>query len=124
MSDSILVSTKKVLGISEDYEAFDQDIIMHINSVFSTLDQLGIGPTAGFMIEDKTSTWRDLLGDDLRLNQVRSYVYLRVRLLFDPPATSYLISSLDTQRKEMEWRMSVHRENESYQDPTVTHPDE
>ena len=117
MSNSILTSTKKILGIDESYTAFDLDIITHINSVFVTLNQLGIGPVEGFMIEDATAEWSDFLGTDNRLNSVKSYVYLRVRLLFDPPATSYLADSLLRQANEMEWRLSVNREHNAWTDP-------
>jgi len=81
MSNSILQSTKKTLGLAEDYTAFDQDIIMHINSVFSTLVMLGVGPETGFVIEDETDTWEEFT-TDVRLNSVKSYMYLKVRLLF------------------------------------------
>lgn len=114
---SILNDVKKTLGLEDDYLAFDTDILMHINSVFSTINQLGIGPDAGFMIEDDTPTWDDLLDDDLRLNSVKSYVYLRVRLLFDPPATSYLIEAMRKQVEEFEWRLNVYREETAWVDP-------
>lgn len=117
MSDSILTSTKKVLGIEEAYEVFDVDILMHINSVFSTLDQLGIGPDAGFVVTDKNATWSSFLENDSRLNSVKTYVFLRVRLLFDPPGTSYLIESLRRQAEELEWRLNVYRETQEYEDP-------
>lgn len=107
MSTSILTSTKKILGIEESYTVFDSDIVMHINSVFSTLTQLGVGPSYGFMIEDADAVWSDFLGDDPRLNPVKTYVYLRVRLLFDPPTTSFLIASYQEQIKELEWRLNV-----------------
>jgi hypothetical protein len=109
MTDSILTSTKKILGIDEAYTAFDLDITTHINSVFSTLSQLGIGPVDGFMIVDATEVWEDFF-DDWNLNSIKSYVYLRVRLLFDPPTTSYTITAMNEQVKEMEWRMNVVRE--------------
>jgi hypothetical protein len=110
MSSSILTSTKKVLGISEEYTAFDVDVIMHINSVFTTLNELGIGPVEGFQIEDASTTWEDYLDAEMNFNSVKSYMYLRVRLLFDPPNTSYLINALKEQAKEMEWRLNVVRE--------------
>jgi hypothetical protein len=109
MSNSILQSTKKTLGLAEDYTAFDQDIIMHINSVFSTLVMLGVGPETGFVIEDETDTWEEFT-TDVRLNSVKSYMYLKVRLLFDPPSTSFVLSALQEQIKELEWRMNVYRE--------------
>lgn len=117
MSNSILNSTKKILGITDDYTAFDVDIITHINSVFSTLNQLGIGPLEGFMIEDDVPEWDDFLGGDLRLNNVKSYMYLRVRMLFDPPTTSYHISALREQVQELEWRINVQRESTGWSDP-------
>ncbi len=105
--DSILSSTKKMLGIEEDYDVFDLDIILHINSVFSTLYQFGVGPATGFFIEDKTKTWTDFLGSDsFDLNMVKSYMFLRVRLLFDLPTTSFAIEAMKEQVKEYEWRMT------------------
>lgn len=114
---SILDSIKKVLGLESDYTAFDPDILMHINSVFSTLNQLGIGPEAGFMIEDSTPTWDAFLGDNLKLNAVKSYVFLRVRMLFDPPQTSFTIDAMKTQIQELEWRLNVERESTGWVDP-------
>ena len=119
MSDSILNSTKKVLGIDADYTAFDLDVMMHINTVFTTLVQLGIGPVNGYMIEDAAATWDDFLGEDLNLNSVKSYVYLRVRILFDPPATSFTIEAMQKQIQELEWRLNVHRENLSWAQPAT-----
>lgn len=113
LSNSILTSTKKILGLDESYTAFDLDVITHINSVFTTLHQLGIGPVEGFMIEDSAPIWADFLGDDPRLNAVKTYVYLRVRLLFDPPATSFTITAFEKQIQELEWRLNVHREFEA-----------
>ena len=110
-TDSILDSTKKILGIEADYPAFDLDIITHINSVFFTLQQLGVGPEGGFAIEDNTKTWTQYLGvGALNFSAVKSYVYLRVRLMFDPPATSFAIDSLKKQAEEFEWRLNVQRE--------------
>jgi hypothetical protein len=110
-TQSILTSTKKILGIDESYTAFDLDVLVHINSVFSTLNQLGIGPDEGFMIEDADDTWDTFLGNDPRLNSVKTYVYLRVRLLFDPPTTSYMIDALKNQVLELEWRLTIAAEN-------------
>lgn len=119
-NDSILNGTKKILGIGAEYDAFDLDIITHINSVFSTLEQLGVGPEEGFMIMGDDETWTDFLGEDKRLNAVKSYVYLRVRLLFDPPANSFLVASLDEQRKELEWRLNVVREEDKWELPKIS----
>ncbi|ADD81012.1 virion structural protein [Rhodococcus phage ReqiPoco6] len=105
--ESILTSTKKVLGIDAEYDAFDLDVKMHINSAFATLNQLGVGPEEGFMIEDETATWGDFIGVDKRLNSVPTYVYLKVRLAFDPPSTSFVIESQKKQLEELEWRLNV-----------------
>lgn len=117
METSILTGIKKLLGIPEDYEVFDFDVITHINSAFSTLTQLGIGPPTGFMIEDDAAEWADFLEDDTQYNAVKTYVALRVRQIFDPPSTSYLITAFNEQIKELEWRLNVHREETGWVDP-------
>lgn len=116
-STNILDDTKKILGIDAEYTAFDLDVVTHINTVFANLQQLGIGPTEGFMIEDTTSKWEEFLGTDKNLNPVKTYVYLRVRMLFDPPTTSFHLASLDEQRKELEWRLNVYREEDAWTSP-------
>jgi hypothetical protein len=109
--DSILTSVKKVLGIDEEYVAFDVDILLYINSVLAVLNQIGVGPTNGFQIEDKTATWTQFLaGDETRLNNVKGLVCLRVRLLFDPPATSFAIKAIEDQIREHETRLYIDRE--------------
>lgn len=113
MTTSILNSTKKILGISEDYDVFDLDIMTHLNSAFSTLQQLGVGPIEGFMIEDDVPTWDTFLGSDNRLNAVKTYVYLRVRLLFDPPTVGFVLTALKEQQQELEWRLNVAAETVS-----------
>lgn len=110
MEDSILISTKKILGISDEYTVFDLDIITHINASFAVLSQLGIGPTNWFSIEDETDLWSDFLPNGNLLSMTRTYIFLKVRLLFDPPTTSFLLSAMENQIKEYEWRMSVFRE--------------
>lgn len=117
METSILNSIKKILGLAPDYTVFDVDIILHINSVLTTLTQLGIGPGEGFMIEDDSVTWEQFIADDLELNSVKTYVFLRVKMLFDPPQTSYLISAANDQIRELEWRLNVHREGLMWNDP-------
>lgn len=121
MTNSILNSTKKVLGLDESYTVFDVDVLMHINSVFSTLNQLGLGPAAGFSIEDDVPTWSDFIGADDRLSSVKSLMYLKVRLLFDPPTTSFHIAAMKEQIQELEWRLNVVREDDEWVDPE---PDE
>jgi hypothetical protein len=112
MEASILNSTKKILGVAETYTAFDLDIITHINSAFAVLSQIGVGPADGFAIEDATPVWTDF---DVSLNQlsiVRTYIFLKVGMLFDPPTTSFLIEAKNNQIKEFEWRLNVFREND------------
>lgn len=111
--ESILTSVKKVLGIPEYYEHFDQDILLHLNSVMSILHQLGVGPENGFVVEDDSTTWSDLFDGDIDTNKmtyVKSYVCLRVRLLFDPPASSGAIDAMERQMRELEWRITVTRD--------------
>ena len=110
MEESILKSTKKILGLADDYTAFDLDVITHINAAFSILDQLGVGPEGGFFIQDDTDLWTDYVAPPNQLNLIKTYVYLKVRLLFDPPPTSYLISAATDQIKEYEWRLNSFRE--------------
>ncbi len=110
MESSILNSTKKILGIDANYTAFDLDIITHINSVFSGLSQLGVGPILGFSIEDASANWEDLSLPQNQLSMVRTYIYLKVRMLFDPPATSFLIEAMNNQIQEHEWRLGVFRD--------------
>lgn len=107
MNNSILNSIKKLLGISEDYEHFDQDIIIHINSVFMILNQLGVGPDECFSINDKSSNWEDFIKDSNKLESIKTYIYLRVRLLFDPPTSSYVTNIIKESINEYEWRLNV-----------------
>ena len=108
--ESILTSIKKLLGITEDYEHFDADIIMHINSVFMILNQLGVGPKEGFSISDETATWNDYLPDGSNLEAVKSYIHLKVKLLFDPPLSSSVMESMQHMISELEWRLNVQAE--------------
>ena len=110
MNNSILLSTKKILGIAEDYTAFDLDIITHVNSALSTLHQLGVGPADGFMINGEDERWEDLLGTDPAFNLVKSLVYLKVRMIFDPPQTGYLVEALKEEVRQLEWRINARRE--------------
>ena len=107
--ESILTSIKKMLGISEDYTQFDEDIVRHINSVFLTLTQLGVGPETGFVIEDDTSTWADFVPEvnAAQLHAIKSYIYMKVKLMFDPPLSSAVIEAMNRQIAEFEWRLNV-----------------
>lgn len=117
MEDSILKSVKNALDVGEDYTVYDGRIIMHINSVFSTLQQLGIGPIEGFQIEDDSALWSEFLLGDPRLNNVKTYVTLRTRMLFDPPTNAYWVTAMQDQIKELEWRMNVYVEHTGWTDP-------
>lgn len=112
--DSILTSIKKPLGIEEEYEQFDQEIILHINSALMTLTQLAVGPKEGFIIENKFPTWKDFIGNRKDLEAVKTYVYLKTRLVFDPPQMGYLIDAITKQITELEWRLNVQVEGETY----------
>ena len=105
--NSILTSIKKLLGISEEYTQFDEDIIMHINTVFLNLTQLGVGPEEGFVIEDDVASWEDFINDNAQLQAVKTYVYLKVKLLFDPPLSSSVIESMNRMIAELEWRLNA-----------------
>lgn len=112
VTDSVLTSVKKMLGIIEEYEDFDSDLIMHINSVFSILTQLDVGPSKGFMIEDKNTTWNDFVSDESKMMLVKSYTFLKVKLLFDPPLSSAVLECYKKQIDEYEWRLNVLAEND------------
>ena len=105
--DSILTSIKKLLGIAEEYTQFDEDIIMHINTVFLNLTQWGVGPEEGFAIENDAASWEDFINDNIQLQAVKTYVYLKVKLLFDPPLSSSVIESMNRMIAELEWRLNV-----------------
>jgi hypothetical protein len=127
VAGSILDDVKKVLGLDPTYTAFDPDIILHINTVFNTLNQLGIGPVGGYMIVDNTATWDAFIGTDILLNSVKTYIYLRVRMVFDPPASGFALDAFKEQIRELEFRLNVKREGESWTDPnpaTTPPPDE
>lgn len=105
--DSILTSIKKLLGIEEDYTQFDTDIIIHINSALAVLTQLGVGPSGGFLIENKNALWTDFVYGTNNLEMIKSYVYLKVRLLFDPPTSSAVMEAMNRSVSELEWRINV-----------------
>lgn len=116
MNQSILTSIKKMLGMTEDYEPYDPVIIMHINSVLMILNQLGVGPSKGFTISDKTSTWSDFIREDKKLESVKSYVYLKVKLLFDPPLQSTVMEAMNRMVNELEWRLNAEAESSGKED--------
>ena len=110
VENSILISIKKLLGIDKDYVQFDQDIIININSALMSLMQLGVGPQSGFKIRGEEETWNDFIGERIDFESVKTYVYLKVRLTFDPPQSSYLIENIKEQLKEIEWRLNFQAE--------------
>ena len=115
-SNSILYSIKQMIGgvIADADEAFEIDLIIHINTALSILSQLGVGPKGGFSIEDDTATWSDFIGDNPLLSAIKSYVYIRTLLLFDPSRfNTGLINALETKAKELEWRLNVAVETPS-----------
>ena len=105
--NSILTSVKKMLGIAEEYTHFDDDLIMHINSVFSVLTQIGVGPSEGFRIEDESDTWKEFTSNKLALDSVKTYMYQKVRVIFDPPVSSAHLTALNESIKELEWRLQL-----------------
>jgi len=112
MEDSILTSIKKLLGISAEYTHFDTDIIIHINTVFMTLNQLGVGPSEGFRIEDDAAIWDDYIETDDNLDAVKTYIYLKVKLIFDPPLNSSVAETMKQAISEYEWRLNIQAESE------------
>ena len=113
--ESILTSIKKLLGIAEDYEHFDQDIIMHINTVLAILTQLGVGPETGFSIADKSTKWNEFVSNKLYYEPVKTYVYLKVKLLFDPPQSSIVLEATNRTISELEFRLNAAAETKSLQ---------
>lgn len=109
--DSILTSVKKMLGITEECKDFDPDIIMHINTVLMILTQLGVGPEEGFYIEDDTSFWDDFVKDLSKLEAIKTYVYMKVRLMFDPPTSSSAMEATNRIIDELEWRLNIAGES-------------
>lgn len=114
MEESILNSVKKVLNVPATQTVFDTDIIMHVNSALAIMTQLGVGPDNGFMITGPDETWSQFIGDDLVLNLVKTCIYLRVKLVFDPPATSFGLQAMERQITEHEARINIHREGVKY----------
>ena len=111
-SNSILNTIKKALGIAEDYTEFDLDIIMHINSVFLTLNQLGVGPASGFRIENEKDEWDDYVDDDDYLDAIKTYIYLKVKTVFDPPLNSTVMDAMKQSINELEWRLNIQVDKE------------
>ena len=107
MNNSILNTIKAMIGIEIEETAFDNDIIVHINTVFFILNQLGVGPTEPFIIRDEYATWDNFISDSTNLESIKTYIYLKVKLLFDPPLNSSVIESMKNTINELEWRLNV-----------------
>lgn len=110
--ESILTSIKKLLGIHEEYTIFDSDLIIYINTAFAILNQIGVGPEAGFMIEDSNAVWDDYI-EDYNYAMVKSFIFLRVRLAFDPPSSTALLESMQNQLAELTWRLELEGQNKN-----------
>lgn len=108
--DSILTTIKKMFGISEDDTSFDTDLIININSVLMILKQMGVGPETYFFIQDKTAVWSDFIGERTDLEAIKTYVFLKVRLMFDPPSSSFVLDSIKNQISELEFRLNIQAE--------------
>lgn len=112
-NQSILSSIKKLLGLTDEYNAFDNDLIIHINSVFSILNQLGVGPKEGFKIESSLQIWNEFTDNNLLIEDVKTYIYLKVRLIFDPPLNSAVLESMKQTIQELEFRLNITEKEES-----------
>jgi hypothetical protein len=113
MSQSILTSIKITLGLPEAHTAYDQELLIHINSAIGTLTQLGVGPSIGYTVATAEEIWSDWLGpEDPQLNPVKTYIHLRVKMIFDPPDIGFVITAMKEQIKELEWRLNVLVDNE------------
>lgn len=117
MNESILSTIKKLLGVTDDYDYFDQDLLIHINSALMSLSQIGVRPSQDFYTLDKDTTWSEYLGYDYQENidfgSIKSYIYLKVKLLFDPPQNSFTIEAINKMITEMEWRINIVSENQN-----------
>lgn len=112
MEENVLNSIKKLLGIPEDYTTFDQDIMIHINSVFMILSEMGVGPSNGYSLKDGTEKWGDFISDDKNLEGIKTYIYMKVKTIFDPPLNSAVLASMKELISEFEWR--INNEAEGY----------
>lgn len=111
MSDSILVTIKKMLGLEDAYTPFDTDVMIFINAALMNLTQLGVGPKEGFTISDYDTKWSDFLTNEVKLGAVKTYVYLKVKMAFDPPTNSFVMDAMKQQAEEIGWRLNVQAES-------------
>lgn len=108
--DSILTTIKKLLGIEADYTQFDGDIVVHINTVLMTLYQLGVGPDSPASITNEMDTWEKIFGEEKNIEAIKTYIYLKVKMIFDPPTSSFVLDAMNKQANELEWRLNVQTE--------------
>ena len=111
MEDSIVVTIKKMLGLEDDYTPFDTDVIVQINAALMSLTQLGVGPKEGFLVTDYSETWSDFITSEVKLGAVKTYIYLKVKMMFDPPTNSYVMDAMKQQAEEIGWRLNVQAES-------------
>ena len=107
MEESIFKTIKQLLGPDADYDVFDQDVLIFINTAIATLTQLGVGPSEGFRVTGESETWSDFIGDRKDIDSVKSYIYMKVRLAFDPPTSGTVSTAYEEACKEYEWRLNV-----------------
>lgn len=119
MEDSILNTIKKMVGVGVDYSVFDVDIIVLINSALSTLRDLGIGPKEAFVVEDETQKWKDYILNINDFVDVKEYIFLKVKIMFDPPSSSYVLDAYKNRMSELEWRLNVRSESECFREEVV-----
>lgn len=112
IDSSIRVTIKKMLGLDPSYEAFDVDVTVAINSALMTLCQIGVGPSSGFYVSSDSETWKDFIGTRNDLEGVKEYVYLKTKIMFDPPSNSFTLNAFNERIKELEWRLNVQVENQ------------
>lgn len=110
--ESILTTIKKMIGIAEEYAHFDTDIIIYINNALASLRQIGVGPASGFSISSDEQTWYDFIGNSTECEAIKTYIYLKVKMVFDPPSTSFVLAAMERQVQELEWRLNVQSETE------------
>lgn len=106
MDASILLTIKKLLGLSDDFDCYDLDVIIHINTAFATLTHLGVGPSSGFRITGDLETWEMFVADLTQLEMVKMYIYMKTRVLFDPPSSSFVLDAMNKSIAEYEWRLN------------------
>lgn len=112
MQESILLTIKQMLGIPSEYSVFDEELAVYINTVIAALRQLGVGPENGFAITGENESWEDYIGDTSMYENVKAYIYLKVRMMFDPPSSSFVLDAFKSQAAEIEWRIYIQADED------------